>query len=400
MSATMGPAQVEALMRESVAALQRGDPATARAGLEQITATGRAGAQAWMILATALQRLGDRAAEEAALDEVLKLEPRAVRALIMKGDLKARAGDDRGASSFYNSAVRIADSGASLPPPDLQAEVERARGLAAQVARRYREHLQGWLDDQGIGREQRSRHFQQSLDIMFGDKRVFLQQPSMYYFPGLPQVQFYEREDFDWVAGIEAATDDIRQELLAMLEEDGLFRPYLVSDPRRPRSGYHGLVDNPEWSTLYLWENGGPVPGIAERCPRTMAAMRAVPLPHIATRAPSILFSLLRPGARIPPHHGALNARLICHLPLIVPDRCGLRVGNETRAWEEGRLVVFDDSIEHEAWNDSDRDRVVLIFDVWRPELTAADRRAIATMFEAIDDYPNGQLAPIVGARS
>jgi hypothetical protein len=393
----MSNAQIEALVRDAVAALQRGDASAARAGLEAVTATGRANAQVWMILATTLRQLGDRKAEESALDEVLKLDPRALRALIMKGDLKAAAGDDRGASSFYNSAVRMADSGAALTP-ELKAEVERARRLAAEAARHYREHLQGWLEQQGIGGGERSKHFQQSLDIMFGDKRIYLQQPSMYYFPGLPQVQFYEREQFDWVAGVEAATADIRRELLAVLEEDGLFRPYLVSDPRRPRSGYHGLVDNPEWSTLYLWENGGPVPGIADRCPRTMETMRSVPLPHITTRAPSILFSLLRPGARIPPHHGVLNSRLICHLPLIVPDRCGFRVGNETRAWEEGKLLVFDDSMEHEAWNDSDRDRVVLIFDVWRPELGEADRRAITTMFEAIDDYPGGRLAPLVTA--
>lgn len=395
----MSNAQVEALVRDSVAALQRGDAAAARTGLETVTASGRANAQVWMILATALHRLGDLKAEEAALDEVLKLDPRAMRALVRKGDLKAMAGDDRGANSFYKSAVRFADAAGTPLPADLKAEIERARRMSEQAAAQYREHLLGWLEQQGIGGSERSKHFQQSLDIMFGDKRIYLQQPSMYYFPGLPQIQFYEREQFDWVAGVEAATDDIRRELLAVLEEDGLFRPYLVSDPRRPRSGYHGLVDNPEWSTLYLWENGGPVPGIADRCPRTMEAMRSVPLPHISTRAPSILFSLLRPGARIPSHHGVLNARLICHLPLIVPDRCGFRVGNETREWEEGKLLVFDDSIEHEAWNDSDRDRVILIFDVWRPELTEADRRAITTMFEGIDDYPGGKLAPLVTAR-
>jgi len=394
----MPSAQTETLIRDAAAALQRGDAASARTGLEKLTATGRASAQVWLILATVLRQLGDRKAEEAALDEVLKLDPRAMRALVMKGDLKATAGDDRGANSFYKTAVRLADAGGSQLPADLKAEVERARRLSEHAAAQYREHLLGWLDRQGIREDGRSKHFQQSLDIMFGEKRVYLQQPSMYYFPGLPQVQFYEREDFEWVADVESATDDIRRELLAVLEEDGLFRPYMVSDPRRPPSGYHGLVDNPEWSTLYLWENGGPVPGIADRCPRTMEAMQAVPLPHITTRAPSILFSLLRPGARIPPHHGVLNARLICHLPLVVPDRCGFRVGNETRAWEEGKLLVFDDSIEHEAWNDSDRDRVILIFDVWRPELTAADRRAVTAMFEAIDDYPGGQLAALVGA--
>ena len=68
-----------------------------------------------------------------------------------------------------------------------------------------------------------------------------------------------------------------------------------------------------------------------------------------------------------------LNTRLICHLPLIVPPGCGFRVGNETREWEEGKLLIFDDTIEHEAWNESDQDRVVLIFDIWRPELSEAD---------------------------
>ena len=386
----LDPAAAEALVRDSVAALQRGDAAAARTGLERVTATGRANAQIWLILATALRRLGDRVAEEHALDEVLKLEPRAIRALILKGDIKADAGDDRGASSFYKAALRAADGAGAKFPADLAAEVERVRRASAQADERYRAHLEASLEHAGITGGQRSKHFQQSLDILFGQKRVYLQQPSTYYFPGLPQIQFYEREQFEWAAVVEAATADIRRELYALLEQDGLFRPYMVSDPNRPPSGYHGLVDNPQWSTLYLWEKGGPVPGIADRCPRTMAAMRAVPLPHITTRAPSILFSLLRPGARIPPHAGVMNARLICHLPLIVPQPSGFRVGNETRAWEAGKLLVFDDSIEHEAWNDSAEDRVVLIFDIWRPELSEADRRAVTAIFEAVDAYPGG----------
>ena len=96
--------------------------------------------------------------------------------------------------------------------------------------------------------------------------------------------------------------------------------------------------------------------------------------------APTAMFSLLRPGARITPHNGMFNTRLICHLPLIVPPGCGFRVGNEIREWEVGKLIVFDDSIEHEAWNDSDRDRVVLIFDVWRPELSAQERLEVGAL--------------------
>ena len=127
--------------------------------------------------------------------------------------------------------------------------------------------------------------------------------------------------------------------------------------------------------------------GNAARCPRTLAALADAPLCRIPRRTPSILFSLLRPGARIPPHHGMINTRLICHLPLIVPPGCGFRVGNETRSWEEGRAWVFDDSIEHEAWNGSGQTRVILLFDVWRPELSPGERESVAAMFEAIDEF-------------
>ena len=79
------------------------------------------------------------------------------------------------------------------------------------------------------------------------------------------------------------------------------------------------------------------------------------------------LFSVLEPGTHIPPHNGMLNTRLICHLPLIVPPGCRLRVGSETRTVEAGKTMIFDDSMEHEAWNDSGETRVVLLFEIWRP---------------------------------
>ncbi len=99
------------------------------------------------------------------------------------------------------------------------------------------------------------------------------------------------------------------------------------------------------------------------------------------------LLSVLRPGTHIPPHNGMLNTRLICHLPLVVPAGCRLRVGNETRPVEQDRLMIFDDSIEHEAWNDGDATRIVLLFEIWRPELSFAERTALTTLFEAIEAY-------------
>ena len=125
----------------------------------------------------------------------------------------------------------------------------------------------------------------------------------------------------------------------------------------------------------------------AARCPKTMEALREVPLAHVANRSPSILFSLLKPGARIPPHNGLVNTRSICHLPLIVPGQCTFRVGNSVRDWAEGRAWLFDDTIEHEAWNRTDQTRVILLFDVWRPELSDEERALVTALFEAIDAH-------------
>jgi len=150
------------------------------------------------------------------------------------------------------------------------------------------------------------------------------------------------------------------------------------------------MLNNPEWSAFYLCKHGAIVPENTARCPKTLSALADVPLARVRNRSPAILYSLLRPGARIPPHTGEVNTRLICHLPLIVPDKCSFRVGNDTRAPVEGRAWVFDDTIEHEAWNGSDRTRVILLFEVWRPELTLEERALVSAMFEAIDAYGAG----------
>ncbi|NUQ18482.1 MAG: aspartyl/asparaginyl beta-hydroxylase domain-containing protein, partial [Sphingomonas sp.] len=232
--------------------------------------------------------------------------------------------------------------------------------------------------------------FQESLDLMLGRRQTTLQlqQPTSYYFPGLPQRRYYERSELPWVAEVEAATPTIKAELLDYLAAgEDHFSPYMVSDPTRPRSDFHGLLDNPDWSTLYIWSKGGPVPGLTERFPRTMEVLQKLQLPRISVRAPSILFSRLAPGARIPAHHGVMNARLICHLPLIVPPGCGFRVGGEVREWREGELLIFDDTVEHEAWNNGSADRIILIFDVWRPEIEPDERGAITALFETVDSY-------------
>lgn len=327
--------------------------------------------------------------DEADIDALLKREPKNIEALVRKAELRETAGDDRAAHAFFQAALRTAAAAQPLPQ-SLRLAIERAQAGMARGNEYFRRYLDQSLAAAGFGPGNCPPRFQESLDLMQGRKQTSLQlqQPSSYYFPDLPQRRYYERAELPWSGGIEAAGPAILEELLAYLSSgDEGFSPYVVSDSTRPRTDYHGLLDNPDWSTLYLWEKGGAVPALTDRFPRTMEAVEKLDLCRIGVRAPSILFSRLAAGARIPPHHGVMNARLICHLPLIVPPGCGFRVAGETRQWREGELLVFDDTVEHEAWNDGSSDRIILIFDVWRPEVDPDERRAITALFEAVDSY-------------
>jgi aspartyl/asparaginyl beta-hydroxylase (cupin superfamily) len=124
-----------------------------------------------------------------------------------------------------------------------------------------------------------------------------------------------------------------------------------------------------------------------QRCPRTTQALREVELADIDGLCPNAMFSALAPHTHIPPHHGETNARLVVHLPLVVPENCLYRVGFEQRRWNVGEVLIFDDSIEHEARNDSDELRVVLIFDVWNPLLSAAEREMVQVLSRATREF-------------
>jgi aspartate beta-hydroxylase len=207
-------------------------------------------------------------------------------------------------------------------------------------------------------------------------------------FPGLPVRAWFEREEFPWMADMESQTDAIREELLAVLAREQGFQPFVEMSAGHPGAAYwKALNHSPDWNAFFFHRDGKPFPENQARCPRTLAALDAVPLNRIADHSPETLYSVLKPGARIPPHTGVINVRLVVHLPLIVPPDCGIRVGTETRGWQEGRCVVFDDTYEHEAWNKSDRTRVVLIFDVWNPNLTAAEREGMQAAIEALGQF-------------
>jgi aspartyl/asparaginyl beta-hydroxylase (cupin superfamily) len=381
-SASLDPA---AAAQAALAALSKGEPARARDLLERVIAANRADVSVWLAMAQARAALGDEAGRMAALDNALSMAPNDLGVLLAKGDQLAGSGDPRGASAFYAAALQYLPQYKSLPPHS-QEGLRRAQAANQKLARDLEDHVRSRLEESGASGSAVPPRFRNAVDILFGKKRAYLQEPRYLYYPELPQVQFYERVDFPWLDAVEAATADIREELRGVIGGD--FKPYVAQAQDRPRNSQAGLAGNSDWSAYFLIKYGAEQPGAAH-CPSALAALAEAPLTRIRARAPSVLFSKLAGGARIPPHTGMLNARLICHLPLILPAGCEFRVGNDVRPWIEGKTWVFDDTMEHEAWNRSDADRYILIFDIWRPELSEDERACVAALCEAIDAYGN-----------
>ena len=306
-----------------------------------------------------------------------------IESLLSQGDDYAARNDIKAATSFYQAALKIAQQGGFVDAgtrPKLEAAVRYIR----QSADAYANALKATVSDR-TGPDAKRLH--DAVEIMAGQRQLFMSEPTVFYFPYLANRQFFERDEFDWVSSLEAETPAIKSELEALLAEGAEFLPYVEDEADRPPLEFYGLQGNTSWAALYLWRDGKPVEENAARFPRTMAALEKVPMSYIGAKTPAVLFSRLTPGAHIPPHRGMLNCRLICHLPLIVPESCWLRVGNETRLWEEGKLLIFDDSFEHEAKNDSGDTRIILLFDIWRPELNDAEKAGISDIFDTIDRF-------------
>ncbi|MDI1296544.1 MAG: aspartyl/asparaginyl beta-hydroxylase domain-containing protein, partial [bacterium] len=252
-------------------------------------------------------------------------------------------------------------------------------GLAAHIDA-------GFAEDFAAAPTSDIRRFRAGVDHILGRRRIYPNVCSGMHYPFLPADEFFDRAHFPWMPELEARTDVIRAELLNLMEQGpDLLRPYVRQDNGTPDNIWTHLDQSMDWGACFLWEYGVRNDAVCEMCPETTAVLNRLPRSDIDGRAPSAFFSLLKPHAHIPAHNGVTNIRAIVHLPLIVPPACRFRVGGETRAWEEGRAFAFDDTIEHEAWNDSEDLRAVLIFDVWNPHLTTKEQDLLRCYFAIAD---------------
>lgn len=205
--------------------------------------------------------------------------------------------------------------------------------------------------------------------------------------PGLPARAWYEDEA--WLSPLAAAASVVAEEL-AERQGRAASRPYVPA--HMPGEDWSRLRGSEDWSALPIYEGGRPVGDF----PRTAAVMEALPLVRLDGVPIEAFFSRLAPGAQIPLHRGLSNARLTVHLPLVVPDRgARLRVGPHEHSLVRGAPYAFDDSWEHEARNDDPvGERVVLILEAWRPELTEAERAATEASYLARHRWLEGRRPP------
>lgn len=314
-------------------------------------------------------------------------DPGMLAAPLWQADCEQALGREDACLSTQLQALNLAERqgliarSATLAAP-VRERIERAIGAVQRARKLAIETVLAPLRD-SFGAASLAR-IDRALPRLFGEPAPEpvhpLQQPSLLFVPDLPDQAWFERTDLPWLAELEAATDTIRDELLGILADEDDLVPYVDMPDSAPAAEmWRALNRSPAWSGYHLYRHGERIDAHCARCPKTVALLESLPLMRIPEHSPEILFSVLKPHTHIPPHTGVINGRLTVHLPLIVPENCGaLRAGNEQRAWRMGECLVFDDSFVHEAWNDSDQTRVVLILDAWNPHLSDPERDALS----------------------
>jgi tetratricopeptide (TPR) repeat protein len=376
-------AQDMARVREAEAdrAAARGDRAGARLILEEVIAAAPDRAEPWLKLAAMCRAQGDT---DAALDAVagaLRIDPLGFLPLLLKASLLDAAGRTAEAGETYGHA--LAQRPAAIPPALAAAVATAEQRHAAHVAIAAERLAAATAPLAGLSAPERRRVGRFHSNIVRAT-RPFHSEPSHFHYPGLSEREFHDPEDFPWLAGLEAETPAIIEDFgRVMAAERAELVPYIQYPDDVPLRQWAELNRNRAWTAIHLVRNGVAVEPNARHCPAAMALLSGLDQPDIADRGPNAMFSLLAPGAHIPPHSGVANTRLVCHLGLIVPPGCWFRVGAERREWEVGKAWVFDDTIEHEAANPSDALRVVLIVDTWHPDLSPAERAAVTVSMTA-----------------
>ncbi len=382
------PAHPLALSSLGIHALQRGD---VDRGITHLKAAREGAPEDLFVLTTLIdvyRQQGDANEERETIDAALAVDPYFVPALLARGNWLEHYGSEARAASVYANAMKISPAEKDWPPA-YKSQLEYAQKVVDSHSKKFSAYLTDQLaESQATLSEKDAERWNEAIAIRAGRSQPYTFESNQLHVPRLPTIPFFERKQFPFLDALEAKTDVIRKELLEALRTDrDEFKPYIAYQPGQPVNQWKELDHSDKWSALQLWKGGKAVQKNLNRCPETVKALSDASMADISGLCPNAFFSALAPKTHIPPHNGETNARLVAHLPLIVPDNCAIRVGFEKRRWNVGEAIVFDDTLEHEAWNNSDELRVVLIFDVWNPLLSETERKLVNAIAEATREF-------------
>lgn len=345
-------------------------------------------AELWMKVAALHRATGNPRAALDSVHRALAVSPLDFTMLLMKASLMQRLGYPDAGQAWGHALAQRPEG--ELPPQLKDAIVEGERQHAAWVgAREARLRAATGAAEASAAPAERKR-IERFRSNILGRTKAFHSSPTHFHFPELAEREFHPRDLFPWIEELEAGTERIASEMHSVMNaERAALVPYIQYDDHLPLDQWRSLNRSPDWTAIHLFRNGVEVADNAQFCPQTLELLSRVPQPRIEGAGPNAMFSLLAPRTRIPSHVGISNARLVCHLPLVVPEGCWFRVGAEVRQWKHGEAFVFDDTIEHEAMNPTDELRVVFIFDLWHPDLTEVEREAVTALLGA-EGAPTG----------
>ena len=388
-AAQLAPGHPAVLNELGLHMMQRGEASQARELFQRAVQADPGHPSLWSNLAASLSALGLPQQEMEAIERALALEPRHLASLLQKGALIEARGDPRNAARAYRNALATLVPG-QAPPPTVNAALQRAREVVsaddAALAAAIEEHLRPIRERHG---DSSSRRVDQCVELIDGQaKPLYTRSRPSCISRKFPRWSFSSAPIFPGsMPSRQRPRRYARSSPRVLVADRAGLEPYIAYPEGVPLDQWKELNKSRRWSAYFLWNQGVAQPAHIARCPRTEQALKAAPQCEVTARAPTVFFSILDAATHIPPHTGVTNTRLTVHLPLIVPPDCGFRVGGETREWVPGKAWVFDDTIEHEAWNRSDAPRAVLIFDIWNPFLSAAERDLVRAATEVFGTY-------------
>jgi aspartate beta-hydroxylase len=393
------PDHVEALNVVGLAALRDGDIDRALALLKRAADVDGGQALTHLHLGRAHAAAFELEAAAAAYATALVREPKLHVARLHLAELHEKRGDTMRAVMMYARALNDAQAegrwlNAATTSPGLQGAVDHAQKFVRErrLAGLF-ELMEPFARKYGAGAlrrvEQAVRIHLQFEQPVYPDPR---QQPTFLFFPGLPAMPYLDKGLIPEIEDLEARTDEIRTELRALLP-GAAGRERVFHTGELEQSNLRGLDEPPSWNGYYFFRHGERRAENCAACPVTAAALDALPLARVPGHGPEVLYSVFSPGTHLLPHRGVTNTRIVGHLPLMIPEDCALRVGGEDHHWREGEVVLFDDTYDHEAWNRSGRTRVVMIFDLWNPFLSQAERAVISELVIAMGEFRAGMEA-------